>query len=268
MASRRSVLQSWVTVPVLVALGLPLVPDAAWAETTQGAQVTDRIYVEVKGLPSSPAEPKRIVIGLFGKDAPDSVTKLKSLMSPQGLSTACRPKPERVLQKEQLEANKVFSTCKESEDQGVPLRYSTIWRVVKNERIDMGAVTGKYVAREFPDWQESNGSTLKHDAPGVVSVRRGNEGGFGFSIYPGDGRDAGYMDEDQIVVGRVIEGMDVVQELNDIPVITSSKINYMGLTGGPTAKAAPTRACRYGGPMYCNENKPLVKLSIVNTGLA
>jgi cyclophilin family peptidyl-prolyl cis-trans isomerase len=256
--------------PAVAALGLTLLPIRAHAlETfsTHDAQVTDRIYVEIKGLRSS-AEPRRIVIGLFGKDSPDSAFKLKSLATQQGLTASCRPKAERLLQKEQLEANKVFNSCKENEKQGVSLQYSTIWRVIKNERIDLGAVAGKFVARDYPDWQETNGSALKHDAPGLVSVRRGNEGGFGFTIYPGDGVDAGYLDQEHIVVGQVIEGMDVVQELNEIPVIATSKLNYMALTGGATTKSAPTRACRYGGPMYCNENKPLVKLSIVKTGIA
>ena len=59
---------------------------------------------------------------------------------------------------------------------------------------------------------------------------------------------------------------EVIEEINLTPVVTSSKVNYMGLTGGPNTKSAPSRACRYGGPMYCNENKPLLKLTMYNTG--
>jgi cyclophilin family peptidyl-prolyl cis-trans isomerase len=251
---------------------------AAVASSTDDSEITDRIFVEIKGLPSSTSsssssstEPRRIVIGLFGKYSPNTVSKLKNLVTSQGLATPCRPKAERSLQREQLEANQVYNMCKEDENRGINLLYSTVWRIIKNERIDVGAVSGKFVAREFPDFQEEiggGGSTLKHDTPGVVSVRRGNEGGFGFTIYPGNGEDARFLDEEHIVVGKVIEGMDVVRELNEVPVIASSKFNYMGLTGGPTTKSAPTRSCRYGGPMYCNENKPLIKLSIVNAGVA
>jgi hypothetical protein len=39
------------------------------------------------------------------------------------------------------------------------------------------------------------------------------------------------------------------------------------LTGGPKSSNAPDRSCRYGGPMYCNENKPLVKLKIADCGV-
>jgi cyclophilin family peptidyl-prolyl cis-trans isomerase len=276
-SSRRSVLRNFVAAPAILAMGLygfPTAAVAAAASSTDEAEVTDRIFVEIKGLPSSSSsssssssiEPRRIVIGLFGKDAPNTVSKIKNLVTSQGLATPCRPKAERSLQREQLEANQVYNSCKEDESRGINLLYSTVWRIIKDERIDVGAVSGKFVAREFPDFQE-DGSTFKHDAPGVVSVRRGNEGGFGFTIYPGNGEDARFLDEEHIVVGKVIEGMDVVRQLNEAPVIASSKFSYMGLTG-QTTKSAPTRACRYGGPMYCNENKPLIKLSIVNAGIA
>jgi len=111
----------------------------------------------------------------------------------------------------------------------------------------MGSVLGKFVAREYPDWQDAPNS-LKHDSPGVVSVRRGNEGGFGFCIYPGNGSAPTYLDDEHIVVGRVVEGLDIVEALNQVPVVQSSKVNYMALAGGTTTKNAPTRSCRYGEP--------------------
>lgn len=293
ISSRRKLLQHCSTaVPSLLALFSSLTQPALAADIdvastikrTDEAQVTDRIFFTIQGLSPSPSatatsppQPQRIVIGLFGKDAPYCTQQFKQLVSAQGLPAPCRPRAERTLQKEQLEANKVYKNCLEGQAQGVSLRYSTIWRIVPNERIDVGAVTGKFVAREYPTWQETNLSpALTHDAPGVISVRRGNDGGFGFTIYPGDGsssssssRSAGKdeLDRDHIVIGRVLEGMDVVEQLNRVPVMASSKVNYMALTGGTTTKNAPSRACRYGGPMYCNENKPLVKLTLVDAGI-
>lgn len=253
----------------LLSLGMALVatcaPHASAAENTASTEITDRIYVTIKGLGP---DPRRIVIGLFGKDAPSSVSKLKQLVFETGLPAPCRPRAERSLQKEQLEANKVYSSCKDREDIGVSLKFSSVWRVMKDERIDVGAVSGRFVARAYPVWSETKPSVLKHDAPGIVSVRRGDDSGFGFVIYPGDGKtNTEALDEDYIVVGKVIAGMDVVMDLNEVPVILSSKYNYMGLTGGPKTSNSPDRSCRYGGPMYCNENKPLIKLSITDTGI-
>lgn len=104
--------------------------------------------------------------------------------------------------------------------------------------------------------------------PGIVSVRRGNDSGFGFTVYPGTGKDfVSALDQDHIVIGRVIDGMDVIRELDNVPVVSSAKLNYMALTGGPKNKAGPSRSCRYGGDMYCNEFKPLIKLTITDIGL-
>ena len=72
------------------------------AETSATAEITDKIFINVKGIPGTD-EQKRIVIGLFGKDSPNSVAKLKSLVTNEGVPAPCRPKAERVLQKEQLE---------------------------------------------------------------------------------------------------------------------------------------------------------------------
>jgi cyclophilin family peptidyl-prolyl cis-trans isomerase len=219
------------------------------------AEVTDKVYIDVKGLPpiqgAAPGGTRRIVIGLFGKEAPDSVGKLIKLMSNEGLPAACKPKEVKLLQKDQLEANKVYNSCIEGQDKGVNYDFAQIWRIIKGERIDFGSVAGRFVAREFPNWDESKPNGLKHSAPGVVSVRRGSDSGFSFTIYPGGNTNPKDLDENHIVVGQVIEGLDVVEALNDTPVVKAAKVNYMGLTGGPNTKDAPTRACLYGGPMYC-----------------
>lgn len=245
---------------------------AANAEETRpvsGAEITDKIFIEFKGLGGGPDSSNRIVIGLFGKDAPQPVSVLKQLVTKGGYKSKCKPlDTSRLLQKDQLEANKVYNGCLENEDTvGVNYDFSLVWRIIPDQRIDVGAVSGKYIARENPNFEDTK-SGLTHDMPGVVSVRRGDDGGYGFTIYPGKGNDEGasFLNEDNVVVGRVIEGFDVVEQLNAIPVVKSAGINYMALTGGTTAKNAPTRACRYGGPMYCNENKPLKKVMIEKSG--
>jgi hypothetical protein len=37
--------------------------------------------------------------------------------------------------------------------------------------------------------------------------------------------------------------------------------------GSGSKNNAPKKDCRYGGPMYCNENKPLTKLTMFRTGI-
>lgn len=260
---RRSFLHSVLVVPAVTvvpnfALSLP-----SNAVESSSAIITDTIYLDIKGI--SPAEPpQRIVIGLFGHDAPDATNQLKQLVTKQGLPASCKPKDNtRLLQKEQLEANKVYNSCKESEDKGVNYDLSTIWRIVKDERIDVGAVSGKFISREFVEWTGSN--DLRHDSFGVVSVKRGKDSGFGFTIYPGSSSHAATsstLDDTHVVVGRVIGGLETIQQINQVPVVKSAKF------GGSDQKSAPSRACRYGSnELYCNENKPLQKLSIFNSGV-
>jgi cyclophilin family peptidyl-prolyl cis-trans isomerase len=236
-----------------------MVASSCQAASVSDAQITDRIYMDIKGV-ALDQPPQRIVIGLFGKDAPEAVQMLKSLVTKEGLAADCKPKEIRALQKEQLEVSKVYNACVEGQGQGVNYDLSTIWRVIKDERIDVGAVQGRFVARQFPSWNDEN--ILKHDAPGVVSVRKGNDSAFGFTIYPGGGGDASYLDSKHVVVGRVVEGMNVVESINQVPVVTSKFASRAELP------AAPSRACRYGGnQLYCSEYKPLTKLSIVSTGV-
>ena len=91
---------------------------------------------------------------------------------------------------------------------------------------------------------------------------------FGFTIFPGgdssgSSEAAKLLDQDHIVVGRV-ENLEIVAALNEVPVITSSKIGG----AAATEQVAPNRSCTYGGgQLYCNEYKPLNKLSTLNAGI-
>lgn len=249
--------------------------------STSDAVVTDKIFLDVN-LTDGAGGP--VVIGLFGNDAPGPASILKRLASEEGYATPCRPKAVRALQREQLEANKVYNACVAAVDEGVTYDSSAVWRVDRDKRVDAGAVQGRFTAREFPDFRgnddgnaAASSSRLTHDAPGVVSVRRGDDGGFGFTLVPPPSSSASaneiraareQLDAENVVVGRVLEGTDVLARINEAPVVrTSSSLNYMALTGGPTGRAAPSRACRYGGPMYCNELKPLKKITVTKCGV-
>ncbi len=54
--------------------------------------------------------------------------------------------------------------------------HATVWRVIKDIRIDLGAISSRYVARESPNFVDGP-TRMRHDTPGVVSVRRGDGGG-------------------------------------------------------------------------------------------
>jgi cyclophilin family peptidyl-prolyl cis-trans isomerase len=274
----KSIVAPFISTGILLNDEHMLSPNRAYAlndgpiSTTANAEITSKIFIQLKGLPTeleSTVEGEDIItIGLFGKESPQPVSILQQLVSASGYPAKCKPKEIRSLQREQLEANKVYNSCMEIQDtKGVNYDLSTVWRIIKDEKIDLGAVSGKFVARENPTFEGSN--SLKHDVMGVVSVRLGNDGGFGFTIYTGSGSSPSDLDETNIVVGKVIGGMDVLKKLNEVPVIQSSSVGYKALAGGdPSKRNAPSRACRYGSSeLYCSEFKPLKKISLFRTGM-
>ena len=78
---------------------------------------------------------------------------------------------------------------------------------------------------------------LRHDAPGVVSMRRGG-GAFEFTIAPAANP---ALDRENVVVGRVLRGLDVLARLDqDIPVKRGAIELDPPPLGAPVA-----RACAY-----------------------
>ena len=273
--------------------------------------VTDKVYVDIAGLgiqseSESSAEiskTQRIVFGLFGDDSPNSVNKIKQLFNSKvGLPAECKPlKKDFLIQREQLEANKVYRSCVEGveSNNNVNYLYSQIWRIIQNDRIDFGSVSGKFISREFPTWNENenkndnenedNNTGGNGESDGfadtakkiteytsqptihyLMAVRRGNDSGFGFTVFPTENlmNNQDFLDN-YIVIGKVCESTDsIIQQINNVSVVsTSKKLNYGGIVGGKNKKNAPDKSCRYGGPMYCNENKPLKKLTMFRTGI-
>lgn len=270
-------------------------PASASASDPDLGEITNKVFVDVSGLSASASaetgKTQRIVVGLFGKDAPASSKKLLLLHDTSlsggdtGLPAPCKPlKEDFLIQREQLEANKIYRSCVEGQKRGVTYDYAQIWRIIKDERIDFGSLSGKFNAREYPTWAEksvqnasdyvgSSSTTLPADCKYLVAVRKGSDSGFGYTLFPTATVQSNQdFLENYIVVGRVLEGEDVVDQINNISVVASAKsLNYMSIVGGGGSGSknnnAPKKDCRYGGPMYCNENKPLTKLTMFRTGI-
>mmetsp|Transcript_14073 Transcript_14073/g.20107 ORF Transcript_14073/g.20107 Transcript_14073/m.20107 type:complete len:380 (+) Transcript_14073:121-1260(+) len=265
------------------------------ASKTSDAIITHKITFTLRGVAANydndnamDDDDNNLTIGLFGKDAPQPVSILTQLASKKGYTDApCKPREIRNLQREQLEANRVYNACTQDTANGLGVNYesSTIWRILSNQRIDMGAVEGKFLSRLSPDFQsfhdydtnhtDNHNNLLTHDALGVVSVRKGTDGGFGFTIYMGTANtNNNYHDpivddlnRNHIVVGRVMpESMKLLQRINQSPVVKSNTIsinndNYNVIINN--LKSKPSRACRYGSSeLYCNEYKPLKKIIV------
>jgi cyclophilin family peptidyl-prolyl cis-trans isomerase len=171
--------------------------DSPRVRSPADATVTNKVFFNVKvGATAAP----RIVIGLFGEDAPVSVASFMKVCT---------------------------GTLRGRGGRTASYAYSQAWRVVKDERIDLGRVKQidevnqspgtaqrQIVLVEVPENRDVN--DIAHVVAGAVSVRRGG-GAFEFTITPAPAAGGGQLDQENIVIGRVLEGMDAIQAMNSVP---------------------------------------------------
>jgi cyclophilin family peptidyl-prolyl cis-trans isomerase len=188
-------------------------------------------------------EPRRLVVGLFGEAAPDSVNVFRGLCDGtlQGMP-------------------------------GVTYRGSTVSRVERDKLI-VGGTLPSGAAQDLERSIDSTGyvrqtlinradaftnadtNDLVHDRPGVVSMQRGG-GDFRFTIAPQANR---ALDEGNVVVGNVLldaaESAAVLAAMNEVPVrqpkAETSLYLALGKAGGDPRTRIET--------VY----RPLQKISVV-----
>ncbi|KAK4530006.1 hypothetical protein CCYA_CCYA03G0863 [Cyanidiococcus yangmingshanensis] len=169
------------------------------------AKVTDRArFVIQVGGPNEPLPPP-IILGLYGEEAPQAVEQFKQLVE-QRLSVGGRT---------------------------LGYAYTTASRIIPDQRIELGRVLqsedlvqlGGVPSRPrmllSPGTRDRN--ALRHRCAGTISIPHEPGRGFEFCILPVDVEDdqavfVKELDADNIVIGRVIEGMETVRLLNAIPV--------------------------------------------------
>ena len=199
------------------------------------AKITAQVYLDVS-VARGPAE--RITLGVFGDDAPA--------------------------------ASKFFlSVCKGDYGEGVSYDGAQVSRIEMDKRIDVGKLS-KGGNKKQETWMDGMGKVrirsvslaskaihrdqndLLHDAAGVLSVKKGG-GTFDFTIAP---QSNSQLDNENVVIGKVINGMEVVSKINKIP---ASKEDLIGSKGGFSAlgKGFDGRA------KIAVVGKPLQKVSIL-----
>ena len=154
--------------------------------------ITSKAYLDVS---IARQKPQRVTLGLYGTAAPG--------------------------------ASKFFlSVCKGDYGDGVSYDGSQVSLVQKDELITVGKLAygggksteikdGKIRAYNLAEsFVNTDSNDQKHDISGLLSVpRRG--GTFEFNISPKPNLD---LDEENLIIGQVMQGMEVIDEINNIPV--------------------------------------------------
>eukprot|EP00802_Teleaulax_amphioxeia_P015060 Tamp_15143.p1 GENE.Tamp_15143~~Tamp_15143.p1 ORF type:complete len:343 (-),score=69.65 Tamp_15143:538-1422(-) len=158
----------------------------------------------------------RMVVGLYGEEAPKTVAAFLELaegdlMAPCIDEDEATGDPEDFAssQRSKLTKRQIYKQCKAQEDKPVGYEYSQVWRVVKDQRIDLGRINKQFRQAPYNDDENS----LKHDKAGLLSMVK-NGGVFEFTMTP---KANPKLDETNTVFGRVLEGEEVVELFNEMP---------------------------------------------------
>jgi len=225
--------------------------------------VTDKVSLEFVEQVS--AEERRnlplLIVGLFGNDAPRAVELFKAACAGT-LNVPCPTEVDlsaEVTERAKQTKKTTLRACQGYADMPLTYAYSQVWSIQRGKRIGAGAVQGKFALRVAPSMPVTESSTLSHDSAGLLSMRRGG-GSFDFILTTGP---APEYDSDFAVIGRVLDGMDALAELDAIPVVKAADAFNVA-----DASQSREKACAYDSPQpFCAQSKPLRKVTLLRTAV-
>jgi cyclophilin family peptidyl-prolyl cis-trans isomerase len=171
------------------------------------------LKVKVGNLNSVKA--KRIVIGVYEDEAPVLVRNFMEACSGRYPGEAATQVNYFLSDVKKIQKDKVI-TWADFKDGNTFTRQqlSTVngkaWVTTNNKEVPLA---GK-------DTRTDETNNLRHEKEGTVSMRRGG-GTFDFNVAPVD--NANWLDKDNVVIGRVLEGMETIKVINKVPVSPGGK---------------------------------------------
>ena len=186
--------------PLLVSL--PTKPS--WAEDDIAAKITDRTRISIAIGQQEAAD---VTIGLYGNAAPASTRLFRDLCRGTTIDGGARGSPP-------LSYRSSIATRVEPDKAIVLGRLSAGSGQTIERTIDSTGNVRSNLVNLADAYANSDANSLVHDRAGLVSMKKGG-GAFEFVITPAANR---ALDETNVVIGEVVNGLEVVKNMNSVPV--------------------------------------------------
>jgi len=195
---------------------------------------------------------RRVVIGLFGEEAPNLT---------RNFIQACKGEypGDEGSGLVNYRLSDVKTIVKDRNIRWAKFQYGNArQRVINQPQLGQPRMVYSEDPLAGEDTLSTEANELRHDILGRVSMPRGG-GTFDFNIAPV--ANATWLDEDNVVIGQVLEGIDVIQDINQVPCVASNGI-----------RDALSASAKFTGDLLAQKaaainNKPLKKIRIWESGI-
>jgi len=206
---------------VLLAVDLP----GTEAAVAKEPKITAKCAFDIRIGSDNSVPLRRMVVGLFGEDAPILTKNFKQACAGEV------PGPANAQARYQLSTAKSIAKDKLIQFANFPGGDYLVEKVKIGGK-KMGDATNEKIEKKKlagPETKTDEINDLRHDTVGRVSMAKGG-GTFNFIVAPAESPS---LDKGYTVIGQVIEGLDLVEEINSVN--TTLKGGWINSLGGDYA---------------------------------